>query len=61
MDVPDWGWCPMMTFWIVQICLRKHCLKFGWNLLSLKASRTLSKMDDIAGVAAGDDDDSGYS
>ena len=41
--------------------LRNPCLKFGWNLLSLKASRTLSKMDDISGVFAGDDDDCGCS
>ena len=27
----------------------KLCWKFAWNLLNLKASRTCSKMDDIAG------------
>ena len=33
------------------------CLKFGKNLLSLKASRTPSKIDDISGVQSGVDDD----
>ena len=48
-DVPDWGWCPWWYYgWSVN-ALRELCLKFGWILLSLKASRTLSKMDDIAG------------
>ena len=32
-------------------------LKFGWNLLSLKASRTPSKIDDISRDLAGVDDD----
>ena len=41
--------------------LRKPCLKFGLNLLSLKASRIISKIDDIAGFPAGDDDDHGHS
>ena len=31
----------------------KLCLKFGGNLLSLKASRTPSKIDDISQVLAG--------
>ena len=33
------------------------CLKVGGNLLSLKASRTPSKIDDITRVLAGVDDD----
>ena len=28
----------------------KHCFKFGTNMSSSKKSRTLSKMDEIAGV-----------
>ena len=36
-------------------------LKFGWNLFSLKASRTVSKMDDITGVVAGLYADYGHS
>ena len=61
VDVPDWGWCPWWRFGWSAYALRKPCLKFGWNLLSLKASRTLSKMDDISGVFAGVDDDCGCS
>ena len=61
MDIPDWGWCPWWRFGWSAYDLRKLCLKFGWNLLSLKASRTLSKMDDISGVFAGVDDDFGCS
>ena len=33
------------------------CLKFGGNPLSLKASRTPSKNDDISRILAGVDDD----
>ena len=33
------------------------CLRFGWNLLSLKGSKTLSKILEIAGIDAGVDDD----
>ena len=56
-DVPDWGWWPWWRFGWSSYALRKPFLKVGWNLLSLKASRTLSKMDDISGVFAGVDDD----
>ena len=41
--------------------MRKLCLNFGQNLLSLKASRMVSKMDDIAEVVAGVYDDYGHS
>ena len=37
--------------------MRELCLKFGWNLLSLNASRILSKIDDIFRVCAGVEDD----
>ena len=37
--------------------LRELCLKFGWNQLSLKASRIPSKIDDIYKVLIGVDDD----
>jgi len=50
MDLLDWGWCPWWQFGLLRCALTKLCLKFGWNQFSLKASRTLSKMDDIAGV-----------
>ena len=54
LDVPDWGFCTLWHFWWYTYALQKVCLKFGWNLLSLKASltRTLSKIDDITGVVA---------
>ena len=48
MMIPDWGWCPWWRFGWSAYALRKLCLKFGWILLSLKASRMVSKMDDIA-------------
>ena len=48
-DVPDWGWCLWWHYGWSANALRELCLKFGWILLSLIASRTLSKMDDIAG------------
>ena len=54
-------WCPWWRFGWPAYALRKPCLEFGWNMLSLKASRTLSKMDDISGVFAGVDDDCGCS
>ena len=38
-----------MTFLMVCICHEEAMFKFGWNLLSLKAPRMVSKMDDIAG------------
>ena len=38
----------LTTFWM------ELCLKFGGNLLSLKASRTSTKIDDISRVLAGD-------
>ena len=41
--------------------LKKLCLKFGLNLLSLKVLRTLSKIGDIAGVVAKVYDDNGHS
>ena len=49
IDVPDWGWCPWWRYEWFAYSLRELCLKFGWNLFSLKASRTLSKIDDFAG------------
>ena len=48
-DIPDWGWCPWLCFVLSRLALRMLHLKFGWNQLHLKASRTLLKMDDIAG------------
>ena len=45
----DLGWCPWRHYGWCAHALRGLCLKFGWYLLSLKASRTLSKMADIAG------------
>ena len=59
IDVPDWGWCSWWHYGWSAYSLMELYLKFGWNLLSLKASRTLSKMDDISGVFAGVDDDCG--
>ena len=61
MDIPDWGWCPWSHFELSLCALKRLCFKFGWNLLSLKAPRTLSKINDITGVVAGVDDDYGYS
>ena len=49
MDIPDRGCCPWWRFGWSSYALRKLCLKFGWNLLSLKVSRMVSKMEDIAG------------
>ena len=43
------------------LALSKLSLKFGWNLFSLKASRSPSKIDDIVAVFAGVYDDYGYS
>ena len=57
MDIPDWGWCPWWHFWWSAYAMRKLCLKFGWNMMSLKAS----KMDAIARVVAGVYDDYGHS
>ena len=56
-DVPDWGWCPWWHNGWSANALRELCLKFGWNPMSLKASRTLSKIDDISRILAGVDDD----
>ena len=56
-DVPDWGWCPWWHYGLSPNALRVLCLKFGGILLSLKASRTLSKIDDISRILAGVDDD----
>ena len=49
-----WFWCSWLGLlswlhhgWSAN-ALRELWLKFGWILLSLKASRTLSEMDDIA-------------
>ena len=61
MDISDWDWCPWWCIVLFIYTVRKLCLKFGWNLLSLKGSKTLSKIDDIAGVSAGVDDDYGNS
>ena len=58
---PDWGWCHWWCFGLSRCTMRKLWLKSGGNLLSLKASRTLSKINDIAQVVAGDDDDYGHS
>ena len=51
----------LMTFLMVRICYEEACLNFGRNLLSLKASRTVSKIDDIAGVVARVEEDYGHS
>ena len=56
-DIPDWGWFPWWHYGWSANALRELCLKFGWNLMNLKASRTLSEIDDILGILAGDDDD----
>ena len=61
VDVPDWGWCPLRHFGLSRYALRRLFLKLHGNLLSLKASRTLSKIHDIDGVVAGVDDDYGHS
>ena len=61
MDIPDLGWCPWWNFGWSAFALRKLSLKFGWNLLSLKASRSPSKIDDIAAVVAGVYEDYGHS
>ena len=61
MDIPDWGWCPWWRFEWSPYAPRKQCLQFGWNLFSLKASRSPSKIDDIAAVFAGDYEDYGHS
>ena len=58
-DVPDWGWCHWWHYGWFANALGELCLKFGWNPMNLKASRTLSKIDDISGILAGDDDDFG--
>ena len=57
LDVPDWGWCPWWRFGWFAYALRELCLKFHWNPMSLKASRTPSKIDDICRFLAGVDDD----
>ena len=57
LDVPDWGWCPWWRFDRSPHALMQLCLKFGWNLMSLKASRTPVKINDISRVLAGVDDD----
>ena len=56
-----WGWCPWWHFGWSPHSLMELSLKFGWNLMSLKASRTLSKMDDISVVFPGVDDECGCS
>ena len=61
MDIPYWGWCPKQLFGWSSYALRKLCLKFGLNLMSLKASRSPSKIDDNSGVLDGVDDDFGHS
>ena len=60
MDIPDWGWCPWWRFGWSAYALRKLCLKVDWNLLSLKASRSPSKIDDIVAELAGVNDDYGH-
>ena len=57
IDVPDLGWCPWWHYEWTAYVLRELCLKFGWNPMSLKASRTPSKIDDICRFLAGVDDD----
>ena len=49
VDIPDWGWCPWWRFGWSAYALKKLCFKFGWNMFSLEASRTLSKIIDITG------------
>ena len=53
IDIPDWGLCPWWHFKWSAYALRKLSLKFGQNVLSLKASRSPSKINDIAAVFAG--------
>ena len=50
MDIADLGWCPWRYFGLSRYTLRKLGLKFCWNLVDLKTSRILSKIDDIARV-----------
>ena len=39
LGIPDWGWCPWWHYgWSTNV-LRELCLKFGWNPISLKASK----------------------
>ena len=57
IDVPDWGFCPWWRYEWYAYALRELCLKFGWNAMSLKASRTPSKIDDICRFLAGIDED----
>ena len=57
IDVPDWGWCPWWHNGWSAYALRELCLKFGWNPMSLKVSRTPSKINDICRFLAGVDDD----
>ena len=61
MDIPDWGVMSLMHFGWSAYALSKLSLKFGWNLLSLKASRSPSKIDDIVAGVAGVYDDYGHS
>ena len=56
MVIPDSGWCPWWHFEWSAYSLRKLSLKFGWNLLGLKASRSPSKINDIIAVVAGVND-----
>ena len=56
-DVPDWGWCPWWHYGWSANALRELCLKFRWNPMNFKASRTLLKIDDISRILVGVDDD----
>ena len=49
-----------MTIWMVHICSVEAMFKTWLKLLSLKASRTVSKIDDVTGIVAGVDEECGY-
>ena len=46
------GLASLMTFWIILPCSKKAMFQNALNLLSLNASRTISKINDIDGVVA---------
>ena len=48
--VPDWGWYPWWHYGWSTNSLRELYLKFSWNLMHLKASRTPSKIDDMSQI-----------
>ena len=52
-----------MMFWLASICFEEVMFKSRLKSVeyNIKASRSLSKIDDIAGAVAGVDDDNGHS